>query len=202
VWAYCQQHDIPMWSAEMLLDFTRARGNSKFLNIDYAGGQLDFDFTFAGADRTDLTIMIPATWQADEVTSIEIDGAPISWVLQTIKGIEYAMFTPQSMNGHIAAIFTTPLLAGDYNHNGQVDAADYVVWRAALGSTTDLAADGNGNLIVDEGDYGLWRANFGSTQLNQAVAVPEPTATLSWLVAIGLSFLARRRCMRNLTIGS
>ncbi len=27
---------------------------------------------------------------------------------------------------------------GDYNHNGTVDAADYVVWRETLGSTTDL----------------------------------------------------------------
>jgi rhamnogalacturonan endolyase len=54
-------------------------------------------------------------------------------------------------------------LVGDYNADGNVDAADYVVWRKANGSTTDLHADGNKNGIVDEEDYDLWRANFGRT---------------------------------------
>ena len=48
-------------------------------------------------------------------------------------------------------------LAGDYNRDGTVDAADYPVWRNPLGSTTDLAADGNENGIVDEADYEVWK---------------------------------------------
>ncbi len=57
-----------------------------------------------------------------------------------------------------------PALAGDYNLNGTVDTADYVVWRNTLGSNV-LAysgADGSGNGIVDETDYGVWRSNFGN----------------------------------------
>lgn len=56
---------------------------------------------------------------------------------------------------------------GDYNSDGSVDAADYVVWRKTLGSTTDLRADGSGltpgvpNGVVDQYDYDFWRANFG-----------------------------------------
>jgi serralysin len=56
-------------------------------------------------------------------------------------------------------------LVGDYNRNGTVDAADYVVWR----NTTSQAvppfsgADGNGNGTIDAGDYNIWRANFGRT---------------------------------------
>ena len=41
--------------------------------------------------------------------------------------------------------------AGDYNGNGLVDAEDYSVWLASLGSTTNLTADGNGNGTVDLG---------------------------------------------------
>jgi hypothetical protein len=52
---------------------------------------------------------------------------------------------------------------GDYNANGEVEAADYVLWRKTLGSATDLRADGNRNGAVDEADYELWRANFGRT---------------------------------------
>jgi hypothetical protein len=52
-------------------------------------------------------------------------------------------------------------LPGDYNFNGVVDAADYVVWRKTSGATIDLRADGNTNGIIDQGDYNLWRSHFG-----------------------------------------
>jgi cyclophilin family peptidyl-prolyl cis-trans isomerase len=55
------------------------------------------------------------------------------------------------------------LLAGDYNMDGRVDAADYAVWRDNLGSTTALAIDGSGNGVVDADDYQVWRANFGES---------------------------------------
>ncbi len=49
-----------------------------------------------------------------------------------------------------------PSLPGDYNNDGTVDAADYVVWRDTLGSTTDLRADGNPNLVIDANDRRVW----------------------------------------------
>jgi hypothetical protein len=54
-------------------------------------------------------------------------------------------------------------LAGDYNLDGTVDAADEVVWQKTRGSTTDLQADGNRDGRVDQADYELWRAHFGET---------------------------------------
>jgi hypothetical protein len=55
--------------------------------------------------------------------------------------------------------------AGDYNHDGNVDAADYLIWR-----TTTLqpvangqGADGNGDGFVNGQDYFVWRRNFGSS---------------------------------------
>ena len=44
----------------------------------------------------------------------------------------------------------TPALSGDYNHNGKVDAADYVLWRKS-------PATYGGN----PAGYNTWRANFG-----------------------------------------
>jgi hypothetical protein len=79
------------------------------------------------------------------------------------------------------AINAAAFLAGDYNHDDRVDAADYVVWRRTLGSTTKLAADGSGNSAVDDVDYEVWRANFGhvfaesiATTAGSNPAVPEP----------------------------
>ncbi|MCO6042327.1 PEP-CTERM sorting domain-containing protein [Aeoliella sp. ICT_H6.2] len=51
----------------------------------------------------------------------------------------------------------------DYNGDGNVDIADYTVWRNTLGSTgAGLAADGNGDQVVDAADYEFWKGNFGT----------------------------------------
>ncbi|HVT30525.1 MAG TPA: PQQ-dependent sugar dehydrogenase [Lacipirellulaceae bacterium] len=84
--------------------------------------------------------------------------------------------------GSVFRINTTQLLTGDYNANGTVDAADFIVWRKTLGSTTNLAADGNNSGKVDSGDYTVWRNNFGTTvhtsSLGSGEAVPEPASVL------------------------
>ena len=80
-------------------------------------------------------------------------------------------------------------LAGDYNNNGRVDSADFVVWRNLQGqSANGLAADGNGDGTVNQADYQLWRENIGLSSPAVAdgatAAVPEPaTIALLYLAA-------------------
>ena len=79
-----------------------------------------------------------------------------------------------------------PTLFGDYNRNGVVDAADYTVWRNALGQTgltPYSGADGNGDGKIDAVDYDVWRSHFGQT-----VAPPAAGAGAS-LFAIAASNL-------------
>jgi type 1 glutamine amidotransferase len=59
---------------------------------------------------------------------------------------------------------------GDYNLNSNVDAADYVVWRATLNATGDPPADGDGSGQVDPNDHVVWRANFGAAKSASAHA--------------------------------
>jgi hypothetical protein len=87
-------------------------------------------------------------------------------------------------------------LAGDYNHNGIVDAAHYTVWRDSLGSTTSLAADGNNSGTIDDGDYMVWKTNFGNHSGSGAgaganVAVPEPSSL--WMLLAGILTMCCRR---------
>jgi hypothetical protein len=75
-------------------------------------------------------------------------------------------------------------VAGDYNGNGAVDAADFVAWRKTLGMnvTQGSGADGNSSGVIDAGDYNVWRLNFGATTGQGASdfimmsAIPEPNA--------------------------
>jgi hypothetical protein len=74
-----------------------------------------------------------------------------------------------------------PQVPGDYNANGVVDAADFIVWRKSLGQTgVRPAADGTGpsgipDGVVDQMDYQFWRSNFGVNLAEIAsLSVPEP----------------------------
>jgi hypothetical protein len=91
--------------------------------------------------------------------------------------------------------FTNPLalgISGDYNNNGTVDAADYVVWRENLNASVTLPNDTTPG-TVQQADYDVWRTNFGRSSMgalgaSAAQGVPEPATLL--LSAISLGFIA------------
>jgi hypothetical protein len=75
-----------------------------------------------------------------------------------------------------------PAIPGDFNFDGSVDAADYVVWRKTEGSAAD---------------YNWWRSHFGQTAGSGAAlpsrplpAVPEPACLA---LAAGALLLPLRR---------
>ena len=85
-------------------------------------------------------------------------------------------------------------IVGDFNRNGSVDAADYVVWRKSLGQTApNLAADIDLNGKVDAGDYAIWRSQFGRTANGgSASSIPEP-CTVGLAVALVCTYVFSRK---------
>jgi hypothetical protein len=90
-------------------------------------------------------------------------------------------------------------LAGDYNDDGAVDAADYIVWRRALGSATELPNETESLGVVDQDDFAAWRANFAATrsaEIAASAAVPEPAVWVLSLTVL-LPQVYVRRALRS-----
>ena len=105
----------------------------------------------------------------------------------------FATLMLPSLNGltwNTSQLYTTGVvsiaaatLAGDFNGDGAVDAADYTVWRDGLGSTYTQA------------DYAIWKSHFGQSTGGAATAfssVPEPAALAITLVAMLQMAVIRR----------
>lgn len=78
------------------------------------------------------------------------------------------------------AVALSVVATADFNRDGVVDAADYIVWRKNGGS---------------EAEYNLWRANFGATASGGSgvlddsstnTAVPEPSSLLMLILGAAL----------------
>jgi cyclophilin family peptidyl-prolyl cis-trans isomerase len=100
--------------------------------------------------------------------------------------------------------YTLSVAAADYNRNGTVDTADYVVWRKNFNSTVTpyTKGDGNGDGVVNDADRVVWRQNLGNVRGTTSgagggasVGVPEP-ATAGLLLFSGLFLAANRRFAR------
>ncbi|MEX2091560.1 MAG: PEP-CTERM sorting domain-containing protein, partial [Pirellulales bacterium] len=89
-------------------------------------------------------------------------------------------------------------LAGDFNNNHVVDAADYTLWRNNLGATEGTLLNGNGNGgTIDATDYDLWKLHFGESSgpgsgSLGAGAVPEPGTLLMCMLSV-FGFVGFRR---------
>ena len=87
----------------------------------------------------------------------------------------YQLSFTDGSSGIFTSSIATSSLPGDFNHDGTVDAADFIVWRHNAGSPAD---------------YDLWRAHFGESiggnvaTLPENIVVPEPSSLTLLLVSI------------------
>jgi hypothetical protein len=125
------------------------------------------------------------------------DGAWDSWAFELFSVTPSG---PAFAEGPTSA--ASPYPPGDFNRDGQVDLADYPLWKSEFGETDEPNVDANGNGVVDLGDYTIWRNHLGDgARLSTRVesAVPEPPGTCFVLYSLGVfwQLLNRKRKERN-----
>jgi hypothetical protein len=90
--------------------------------------------------------------------------------------------------------FGAPPVAGDFDGDGDVDGADFVVWQTNFpiesGATLNTG-DGDGDGDVDGADFVIWQTNFPFSPTPGAAPVPEPAAWI--LLSLGGLIAFRRR---------
>ena len=185
-------------------DEFRARlrlSNDNVTSLDLTNPLTELNFTVSGA-ATDFEMF---------ETTITLPDGVRSFDLTFISGGALSAVGTIYIDDISAAIVRAPAVLGDYNANGIVDAADYVVWRNSLGATgSGLAADGNGDQMVTQLDYDLWKANFGTMAGDAGGAeasltpspAPEPSAILLYLVGTCIAAIGSRRGVLSRSMGT
>jgi hypothetical protein len=160
-----------------LLSQISVTGNATF----NANSILAFDATNASPTQSTYNLL---TATAITDSGLVFNG-PAGWSFQIVAG----------GNGQILKAIQTGAagVPGDYNNNGVVDAADYVLWRNGGPLQNEVDTPGT----VNAGDYTAWRSRFGNTSGagagTQAALVPEPVGLLLCTsAALALAAVRRR----------
>ena len=169
-------------------------------------GQGQVQSSFDANARNDLSLTVFAS---NGTTQLGFANSTAAGQVEALAGINltsagqyFARITGADANVQLyqLQLSATALVAGDYNRNGVVDAADYIIWRNTLNqSGANLPADGSGNSLVDANDYTIWRSNFGKTATSGSGGelatggVPEPGGHLLLLIAAMTTAQRRNR---------
>jgi N,N-dimethylformamidase beta subunit-like protein/uncharacterized protein DUF4082/Big-like domain-containing protein/Calx-beta domain-containing protein/purple acid phosphatase-like protein len=90
-----QARGVPIISAKQLLDWLDGRNGSSFGNMTWAGSTLSFSVTSA-AGAMNLQAMLPSSFGGHPLTHLTLNGAPLPYSTQVIKGVSYAVFSTSS----------------------------------------------------------------------------------------------------------
>lgn len=140
----------------------------------------------------------PAAGQSFDL--LDFDAARLSGAFSAISLPTLARGLMWNASQMMTSGLVSVALAGDYNNDGSVDAADYTVYRDLLGSAgTGLAADGNANGLIDAGDFDVWRSHYGQVAGTSAGAatVPEANTAISAFAGIVMSIWGRRAARQS-----
>jgi hypothetical protein len=124
-------------------------------------------------------------------TQADLAAIRIKLVVLNANGVGTAELNYDEVTG----LPKTQVDSADFDSDGDVDGADFVVWQRGLNNGANPAeGDADNNGVVNAGDLAIWRNQFGAPPGAGAVisAVPEPAAAMLALLAAAALGNARR----------
>ena len=97
---------VPVVSAKQMLQWLDAKDTSSFGSFNWSGNTLTFSIA-AAASANGLQALIPAVGPSGALTGLSQGGNPVAFSIQTLKGIDYAVFSAAS--GTYTAVYSSPV---------------------------------------------------------------------------------------------
>ena len=150
-----QTRGVPVVTARQMLEWLDGRNTSSFDSLTWDGSTLSFSIS-AGSGVNNLMGMIPTQTAGGTITSINFNGAPLSFNTEVIKGVEYAIFPAVS---GIYQASTTPLPP-------DTQAPTVTITQPTDGTTVvgtvTVSADASDNVAVSGVQFQLNGTNLGA----------------------------------------
>ncbi len=227
-----------------------------FYRDDWTGGNYNIGLAATGNysafnDQNLLTDVGAYSFASSPYGTFDQGGNVLEWneaiIDDTFRGLRGGSWSLQSyyLNSSIRDVFynptdegsgigfrvaTVPPIVGDYNGDGVVDAADYVVWRKDVprpytqsdydvwrshvgemaGTASPVIGDYNGDGVVDGADYvvwrkgasyDVWRSHFGQTaSIESAIAATSAVPEPTSMVILFFAGMTFTKLRRRETV--
>ena len=121
-----------------------------------------------------------------------------------LDGLEVEMQVTGTLNATSSFYVAITGIPGDFQLDGDVDAADLALWKTGFGvanGATPGQGDANGDGRVDGADFLVWQRNFGvqppALATSTVAAVPEPAAMGLGAGTLTAAIAARRAARKR-----
>ncbi len=161
--AAAQARGVPIVTSLQMLQWLDGRNGSSFSSFSWSGNVLSFTVT-VGANANNLQAMLPANFGSLGLSSLVAGSSPVTYQLQTIKGVQYAMFAAAA-GSYKATYGGSPLFSVSGSITPAVAGAGATV--TAVGPVMVSATPDNyGNYSLNglpSGTYSIIPSKTGST---------------------------------------
>ncbi len=165
--ASAQSRGVPIVTSLQMLHWLDGRNGSSFGSLSWDGSHLSFDIAL-GTHTGGIQAMLPSSSTAGTLKGITLNGAPMSFATQTIKGMSYAVFSAAA-GAYVAnyGVDTTPPVISSIVATPHTDGTATITW------TTDKLSSS----VVN---YGTSASSLSLTATTAGL-VTSHTVTLSGL---------------------
>jgi hypothetical protein len=167
--AEAQSRGVPIVTSLQMLTWLDGRNNSTFSNISWSTNTLSFTVTAASGARN-LQVLVPAHSAAGSLVSLTLAGAPVTYSVQTIKGLSYAAFL--TTGGAYQAVYVSYSVSGVIAGAGGSGAT--VTLSGTASATTTADSSGTYSFSgLDNGSYTVTprKTGYTFTPTSRAVVV-------------------------------